>query len=353
MTKQAVVNILTEVRKLKEKSSLTVVDSHIHPLDVMGVVHYSETRSNCPDQDYLQSGILEKFNYNKIEKLGSRAYFKLYPRGIEKIIGKTYQHVNADRMIKEMETSLTDKGVLLSLDPWAPTETVGKKYSHDSRFLILGSIDVNKIDVSEIEKKILSYIKSYHIVGLKFHPNLQNFKPQPSHNNPLVAERLHKIYNVATKNNLYLLFHGGTTNFTKKINKSYEVVGRSRHNALLKNFVNKDGTSELFSYGMPIVIAHIGHYGMVNIDYSLVSDICKQYSNVFFDTSGVSCHTISKTLTVIPSARLIFGSDALYNRIAYNIAFLYNAVMGSDVIKKKETTLTNILGSNFYNHILK
>src|SRR3989344_1277369 len=140
MTKQAVVNILTEVRKLKEKSGLTIVDSHIHPLDVMWVVHYSETRSDCPDQDYLQPGILEKFNYNKIEKLGSRAYFKLHPRGVEGIIEKTYQHVNVDRMIKEMEASLTDKGVLLSLDPWAPTETVGKKYSHDSRFLILGSI---------------------------------------------------------------------------------------------------------------------------------------------------------------------------------------------------------------------
>src|SRR3989344_198209 len=160
MTKQAVVNILTEVRKLKEKSGLTIVDSHIHPLDVMWVVHYSETRSDCPDQDYLQPGILEKFNYNKIEKLGSRAYFKLHPRGVEGIIEKTYQHVNVDRMIKEMEASLTDKGVLLSLDPWAPTETVGKKYSHDSRFLILGSIDVNEIDVSEIEKKILSYIQS-------------------------------------------------------------------------------------------------------------------------------------------------------------------------------------------------
>ena len=353
MTKQAVVNILTEVRKLKEKSGLTIVDSHIHPLDVMGVVHYSETRSDCPDQDYLQPGILEKFNYNKIEKLGSRAYFKLHPRGVEGIIEKTYQHVNVDRMIKEMEASLTDKGVLLSLDPWAPTETVGKKYSHDSRFLILGSIDVNEIDVSEIEKKILSYIQSYNIVGLKFHPNLQNFKPQPSHNNPLIGERLHKIYDVAARNNLYLLFHGGISNFTKKINKRYEVSERSRHNALLKNFVNKDGTSELFSYGMQIVIAHIGHYGMVNIDYSLVSEICKKYPNVFFDTSGVSSHTIGKTINMVPSDRLIFGSDALYNRIAYNIAFLYNAVMGSGVYETWETSLVNILGRNFYNYILK
>ena len=353
MTKENVVAVLKSLRDRKKGGNLKIVDTHVHPLDVMGVVHHGETKHRCPETDYLSPGPLEIFNYSKIEKLGSRIYFKLFPGSVAKIITRTYCEVNEERIMEEMEASLVDQSVLLSLDPWVPTDSVGSLYVSNKKFLILGSLDVHSINASDIEKTIQFYVEKYHIVGLKFHPNIQNFMPQPSHNTPLIAERLRKIYEVAAKYRLYILFHGGISNYTNAINLKYGKIERSRTNALLKHFINLNGASELFEYGVPIIIAHIGHYGMVNIDYSLIRKICERYSNVFFDTSGVSTNTIRNALRVVSSKRIVFGSDALYNRMAYNLAFLYNAVMTANGGEKYETILANVLGRNFERKILK
>ena len=185
------------------------------------------------------------------------------------------------------------------------------------------------------------------------HPNLQNFKPEPSRNGEVIAERLRKLYSVIRKNNLYLLLHGGISNFTRDINLKYGAIHRSKDNGLLENFFDVFGRSELFSSGFPIIIAHLGHYGTVNVNYKLLHKICSDYSNIFFDTSGVSAAVIQKSLALLPSDRVIFGSDALYNRTAYNIAFLYEAVMNSNNKADKISMLHNIFYRNIRGLITK
>jgi predicted TIM-barrel fold metal-dependent hydrolase len=269
------------------------------------------------------------------------------------MIEHTYKKTNADRILEEMEASLADKSILLSLDPWAPTENVGKKYSQDTRFMLLGSVDIHNINLSEIESTIKSYVDNYHIVGLKFHPNLQNFKPEPYKNGDEIAKKLRKIYETAAKYKLYVLFHGGISNYTLKINRKYGYIERSRTNGLLENFCDKDGASELLSaYDIKVIIAHIGHYGMVNIDYRLIKKLSDKYSNLFFDTSGVSTSVISRTLNIIPSSKLIFGSDALYNRIAYNIGCVYLAAKKCNNGETSGDIMGNILGRNFVNKFI-
>jgi predicted TIM-barrel fold metal-dependent hydrolase len=244
--------------------------------------------------------------------------------------------------------------VLLTLEPWVPTERVGDAYVKDNAFYLLGSVDVHTTDVSRIESTIKSYIEAYGIIGLKLHPNLQNFKPQPSHNEPAIMERLKKVYETASKYKLYLLFHGGISIYTNNTHPKYGHVERSRANGLLRNFYNRDGTSEILgNYGVPIVIAHIGHYGIANPDYVSMKFITERYQDVLFDTSGVSASLIARALTIMPSSRLIFGSDALYNRIAYNVAFLYRAAKQCNNGEKYETILANVLGNNFHAKILK
>ena len=81
MTKGTVVQILREVKRFKEKTGIEIVDTHVHPEDVMGVVYYSEKESGSSrlPKDYLESGILEKFNYNKFEKIGSKVVYSFPP----------------------------------------------------------------------------------------------------------------------------------------------------------------------------------------------------------------------------------------------------------------------------------
>ena len=81
MTKEAVIKILGKLQVLKKKTGIEIVDTHVHPGDVMGVVHYLETKfgNHHLSMDYLEPGILEKFNYSKFEKFGSRIAFKIFP----------------------------------------------------------------------------------------------------------------------------------------------------------------------------------------------------------------------------------------------------------------------------------
>lgn len=354
MRKRRVIKILSEINSLKKAYGFSVVDTHIHPIDVMGVVHQSEIVDECQHSDYLKPGILEYFSYSKFEKICSRLSFKLLPQQINSIIRNTYGKVNDERILEEMEVALTDKSVLLSVDPWAPTEIIGNKYAADKRFFILGSVDIHSIELSKIEEIIKSYVNRFNIVGLKFHPNLQNFKPQPSENEEGLADKLRKVYETAAKYKLYLLFHGGISNYTDKVNQRFGYIGRSKTNGLLKNFCRSDGSSEILGkYGIPIIIAHIGHYGLANPDYGLIKMIGKRFSDVFFDTSGISPLVISNTLKILPSSKLVFGSDAIYNRIAYNLAFLYEGISGARNKEKIKDMLINVTGRNFYNYILK
>jgi len=356
MTKEAVIKILGKLQVLKKKTGIEIVDTHVHPGDVMGVVHYLETKfgNHHLSMDYLEPGILEKFNYSKFEKFGSRIAFKIFPGFVNKTIQQTYGAYDNTDLLNEMTISLVDKSVLLPIEPWLSTKIVGDKYKDKKNFIILGSIDVHGIERGNIEKTIISYIQDYKIVGLKFHPNLQNFKPQPKDNSPEIADKLQVIYDIVQKHKLYLLFHGGISNFTEHINLKYhDVSSRSHTNALLKNFCSADGQSELFEdWNMPIIIAHLGHYGMIDVDYGLLKLITERFNNVCFDTSGISPNVIAKALQVVPSERIVFGSDAAYNRMAYNLAFLYNATVANNNEVKTEI-LVNILSRNFYNRILK
>ena len=86
MTQSSVKEILGKIATLKNQSSLQIIDSHIHSHDVMGVVHYSHMAKGevgLEQKDYLRPGILEYFNYNKLEKLGSRIAFRLFPNLID------------------------------------------------------------------------------------------------------------------------------------------------------------------------------------------------------------------------------------------------------------------------------
>ncbi len=182
---------------------------------------------------------------------------------------------------------------------------------------------------------------------------MQNFKPQPRDNPHELAEKLRLIYKWAEENKLYLLFHGGATNFTHYSDKRYAKFARSNTNGLLENFCNEKGESELFDkYDIPIIIAHLGHYGLNKFNSALIKKISDRHKTVYFDTSGVSPASIQTMIETLGSRRLIWGSDALYNRMIYGIYFVYKAAINAKSDEKLDEIMTNILGKNYYSSIL-
>lgn len=353
MTRDYVKIILEDVMAIKLRHNFKIVDSHVHPYDVMGTMHHESVQDGCVDVDYLKPGILEQFKYGKLEKVLSKMFFKLFPKQVDRMIKETYQKVNTGRIINEMNASLVDRAVLLPVAPWLTTEVTARHFSSDN-FLLLGAVDVHNTPEDDIKITIERYVTDFGIVGIKLHPNLQNFKPQPSHNPEPIASRLKTLYSVAAENNLYLLFHGGISNFTDTIDPKYSNFQRSKVNGKLEYFCDEIGESELLgAYGVPIVIAHIGHYGIANPNYRLLEIIKKRYSDVYFDTSGVAPYLIKNAIEIFGSKRILFGSDALYNRIAFNVLFLYEAAKEAKTNENFEDILANILGNNFFTTVLK
>lgn len=349
MNKQKVVSIISKIAEIKKNTGLQIIDTHVHPLDVMGVVNYTDTKNEYNiKKDYLAPGILEKLNYGKIATIGSKLSLKFYPEGINNIIRKTYKEVAEKRILDEMDVSLVDRAVMLPVAPWLPTKIVKERFLSE-RLITLGSVDTHNIKLEEIDSFLKNLVLNYKISGIKLHSNLQNFKPQPSHNKKDLGEKLHCLYKFAEREHLYLLFHGGVSFYTDFTDIKYKSdIFRSRTNGVLRNFCDNNGKSELFeNYNVPIIIAHLGHYGIVNPDYGLIKTITKKFSNVRFDTAGVSPNFLRNVLNFIPSEKIVFGSDALYNRIAYNLANVYLAAEGAKNGENKEKIISNIFHKNF------
>lgn len=346
MNEKKVISIISKISEVKKSMGLEIIDSHIHPLDVMGVAHYEDITQEYKKNNYLKPGILEKLNFGKTEKIGSKLFFNLFPNQVNNIIKNTFNNVCREKIIKEMDVALIDRSIIVPIEPWLPTKIVAEKFS-SKRFAMLGSVDIHNINSSEIENTLQNFIDCYKIIGIKLHPNLQNFKPQPKDNFPEIAEKLHKIYKFAEAKSLYILLHGGISHYTQYTDVKYGSIQRSRNNAMLENFCDINGKSELFeNYKMPIVIAHLGHYGIIKPNYNLMKLIAKKFENVYFDTTGASPHFIKTVLELLSSHKIIFGSDAIYNRMAYGLAFLYlaaeNVRNGEDI----EIILSNTLCKN-------
>lgn len=341
---------------LKKSHGLKIIDTHIHPLDVMGVVHFIDYKKEGDIREaanYFKPGLMEKLKFGRLANFLSNNLFNLFTRTVVKEIKSLYNNAGERRVLEEMEGALADKVVFLSVEPWSDTFLI-KEHFNNQKFLLLGSFDINRLKIDEIEPRLNRYIDELGIVGLKLHPNLQNFKPQPGDNPPEIAAKLKLIYRLAEKHKLYLLFHGGLSSFTEYTDEKYYDLRRSKDNARLENFCAADGASELFGqYNIPIVIAHLGHFGFNKINERLVKLISEKYGQVYFDTAAVSPRLISRFIELVGSQKIVLGSDALYNRMVYGIYFVYQAARSAKTKESFNEIICNILGENFNSKILK
>jgi predicted TIM-barrel fold metal-dependent hydrolase len=358
---------LPYVQKLKTHYDLSIVETHIHPFDVIGVVHYADYQevetgeyvhkkfikksTGWDKSDFI--GWLSKFDYNKFA-------FSLFNFALQVIPGyerfdlqHAFSRTGVKRVLEEMDEALVDEAILLPVEPWLPTDVVQKAFSHQ-RLRLLGSVDIHHIPIQEIQSTIKRYVDDYGIVGIKLHPNMQSIFPQPSHNPSDIAEKLRLIYESAEDHGLYLLFHGGPSGLARKLDEKYGGLSQSSRCGLLINFCDEDGRSELLGqYNIPVVIAHLGHFGAPKLNTHYVRTILNRYDNVYFDTAGAPSGSISKFIEWGGSERLLLGSDGLYFQIVYSMFSVYKAAQRAQTEESIDDIMANILGRNFQKRILK
>ena len=178
--------------------------------------------------------------------------------------------------------------------------------------------------------------------GIKLHPNLQGFRPLPEQNPPGLAGRLRLLYAAAREHRLYLHFHGGRSFFAARADARYPETPRLRDAALLSAFVDDEGRSDFFeTCGVPVILAHLGHFGVHPFDAALLRRIAERHPNVFFDTSAASAPRIRAALEAVGPKRLLLGSDGLYNSLFHSLAAAVRGAGGDRGV------LRDVLGGNY------
>jgi len=325
---------------IKEKYKLEIVDSHIHPLDVLGI-----HKNNSVGEKkiyHLKPSLLEYLEHGRLSLFFLKLLFQYQPSLIQETILKTYQRAGKKQLLYELNRAGIDKGILLPVLPYVSADEISSAYEGE-KFVCLGSVDVCRITPEEVERIILEQINKFNIKGIKLHPNIQGFYPQPSFNNRNVAESLKKIYKVAEENRLYLLFHAGYSYLFDK-----DGQGRKIEYAKLENFCNHEGKSELFGkYNIPIILAHMGSYQVAYPNFQLLQAISQSYRNVYFDTTGISPKIISKAVEIIGSDRIIFGTDAFYNNIKHSLLLVLKALKDARTEESFEEKVVQVFSKNY------
>lgn len=350
------------IERLKKSYGLEIIDCHVHPFDVMGVVHNTDYISENGlllykgknNYEYKKQfnipTLSEKFHHNNFSQVLIKSLFKIYPSAVANSIKDSYAVSGKKRLLDEMQAAGIDKCVLIPIEPFVSTQSIYKNFNASS-FIIMGSIDIQNIPYDAIKENIILQINQYNIKGIKLHPNLQGFHPQPKKNNNELCMKLKILYRVIGECGLYVLFHGGSTN----IFNIQKQRGAHTNFASLDNFfTNNDECLEVFNkYNTPVILAHAGSYAQLKLNVGKLKKICYKHPNVFFDTAGLAEKIIRRVIEAVGSKKIIFGSDALYDKMIYKIRFTYNALKGAKISESIETASINIFGNNFKKFVLR
>lgn len=308
-------------------------DTHIHPFDVLGCCD-SSTKKN---KNTHTPTLLERMQFGRFALGLLEFLFKFVPAYMHSEIKKPFGDAVAV-LRAEMKKAGITKMVLVPVLPYVSTQKIFDTFSNSE--ILLGTVDIHKWSLEEIEDKIVEQIQKYGIRGIKLHPNIQGFFPLPNQNSIVVGEKLKKVYQVINQQKLYVLIHAGFsfvkngTNF-KKVSFAH-----------IANFVNTNGN--LFKLiKTPIILAHMGKYNVVDQSNEVVGRIVKKYNHVYVDTAGVAYSEIGDFMSDYGYEKIVFGSDALYFNIAYNVNKVLDQIALHVPKRKWEDAIIKIFSSNY------
>jgi hypothetical protein len=342
---------MERLAELKSTEDLRIIDSHVHPRDVLGVIDNQAAlppESNPHDPGRLKPGMVDRFYAGALERAVVDKLVGWFPGLFARAVEAAFQNSSLVSILARMDAALLDQIVLLPIDPWLSSNQVGEDYAGQDRLILLGSVDPHGVRLDQIESVIDGLIERYGIIGLKLHPNLQNFMPQPWDNPQPLAEKLDRIYSCAVQKELYLLFHGGSSSYPGPAHQAYSGLSRASDNGALSNFASQDGSSKLLGcYDTPVVIAHLGSLGKPRPDFELLARLCGRYEQVYFDTALMPVEFIARALLDLPRQRIIYGSDGLYASPGHSLTAMYYAANQVAEGSRLVPLLRGLLAANY------
>ncbi|NBC84150.1 MAG: amidohydrolase family protein [Bacteroidetes bacterium] len=355
------------LNKLVQQRALEIVDVHVHPFDVVETSdfnHYHKLNELLYQHKQVKG---EKYNLNifRNTRLMDRLKLNRYANEMmrffdgknwfglsDKGCSDSYLYIGIKRLVDEMKMANIKKDVLLSVEPFNKLKDIYKYYKHARQFYYLASVDVHQMNKYEIEMYLAWQMDNYPIVGIKLHPNLQGFYPFPNDNNDLVAEKLHKVYEFAANNGLYVMLHSGLSEIPmidQKL-KEFPVYHELADDkfGLLSSYVDENGNAPLFEkYENTFIIAHLFYSGSKYTDVDQISSILQKYPHVYADTSNVPANILSAVIQKAGPSKIMFGSNALYNKQLVELLVTLKSIEYSAPATKFDEYCVAVLGNNF------
>lgn len=355
------------LNKLVQQQGLEIIDVHVHPFDVMEtpdshdyhklnelLYQHEDIRGEKYSlKVFRRTSIADRLKLNRfandiLSLFDGRGWRNL----TERVKSPPYQYIGIKRLVDEMKMAGIKKEVLLSVEPFNKLQDVYKYYKHSDQFFFLASVDIHQMNKYEILQHLNWQIKYFPVVGIKLHPNLQGFYPYPPDNSPSITDKLEAIYHFARENDLYIMLHSGL--FEIPVNhemlQNYPVYQKraSDKYGMISGFVNDNGYSPLFdTYNNTFLIAHMFYSGTKYTQIDRISGILNKYPHVYADTSNVPAFVLSEVIKHTGSGKLLFGSNALYNKQLIELLVTIKSIENGAPDNRFEDYCLSILGRNF------
>jgi len=342
-----VTRYLTIARSLKGKHKF--YDMHVHPFEIVfNKCAYQENKINSglysTNSSTFSAPILtELIVMNQGDKKSNSKLFQR-PLIFRMKFTALYTHSGPKVFNAQRNLSTIDKMLLL---PVAQVEgnvepqmkEMKKMYASDKKFFFGWSVS-NNIRDEDIYRSACSAKKLYNICAIK-----QNLT-QSEINIATVKgrRRLEHILETCAKSNLPLIIHSGKSPLAKD-----KKIGRYSVIEVLEKFDWGD-------FSCPVVFAHSAayNYSPKDVKEHVIPRLKKLISankNLFIDISGVDVLSLKYILNKIPTERILFGSDALYEHQWQRVVKLLHALERSS--KKFEESFIKIMSFNPERNIFK
>ncbi len=317
---------VTDVEALLKRAAIAcgpggITDIHVHATEVVrDRIRYRDCSGSVypsnPDQPYQPLEMAAV----RLEEPKS-AVTAMHNRMSEMAFQRAYRNTGPAVFLDQMDRAGVQRAVLLpvahstaSLDD--QLAVIDGMCRASSRFVAGFSVP-SDVSTKDIGAFLRERQKRCQIGMLKVHPNICGVDLGSADG----LQRIEAILSVANSLRIPVLFHGGCS----------PILGDTP--AARFSVVDNLARIDWSLTAAPVVIAHFGIYGCRDhtteasgATRAAFLKLLDENPNLFTDTSGISYEAIRSMIDLVPTDRIVFGSDALYVPMYRQVALVMAAI---------------------------
>ncbi|MCP3178144.1 amidohydrolase [Desulfuromonas sp. KJ2020] len=341
MDQKAVQNALNTIREIK--GSHTFYDIHVHPFEVMfDACQYRHSPGYdglyCSSSSTYKAPEITEVNLHQdLAKPGETLDPKYRAMACLLNARRFYSHTGPVVFADQMALCGIDKVLLLPVmaeneSGEAQMNAMCRMFGQSDKFMTAYSVP-NDIPNDDVDAQMGRIVAKYNVRALKIHPSVTGIDLGCQKG----IDRVESLLAAANNNGLKVVIHGGKSPNCKNSQAiSYGIIQNLRN-------IDWSIISE------PVIIAHGGcfGYGYEEAKETIVPillNLFESHDHLSFDTSAIGIELLSHLFERFDSKRILFGSDALYEKQWISILKLWCGLTLSN--KKLEKSLLDILCLN-------